>query len=98
MFWPLHVTFSSPSFPATVSEISLKCSKSVTLTSALPCQEFVIERPEKFGGTVKFTSYQELEEAYAKEEVYPLDLKHGVTTHLNSVSRLGRGMGEGGRS
>ena len=45
----------------------------------------MIERDEKFGGTVKFDSYQKLEEAYAKEEVYPLDLKNGVAFHLNSV-------------
>ena len=46
----------------------------------------MIEREEKFGGTVTFSSYQQLEDSYAKGEVYPLDLKHGVTTHLNSVS------------
>lgn len=47
--------------------------------------DFVIERAEKFGGTIKFTSYQQLEESYAKGVVYPLDLKHGVITHLNNV-------------
>ncbi len=34
---------------------------------------------------MKYDSYEKLEEAYAKEEVYPLDLKHGVAAHLNSV-------------
>lgn len=48
--------------------------------------DFVIERADKFGGTVKFSTYQQLEEAYAKEEIYPLDLKHGVASHLNNVS------------
>lgn len=47
--------------------------------------DFIIERVQKFGGTVKFDKYQKLEDAYAKEEIHPLDLKHGVATHLNSV-------------
>ena len=49
--------------------------------------DFVIERDEKFGGRVTFTTYQKLEESYAKGEIYPLDLKHGVATHLNSVGQ-----------
>ena len=45
-----------------------------------------MQRAEKFGGTVRFTTYKELAEAYAKEEVYPLDLKNAVATELNKVS------------
>lgn len=48
--------------------------------------EFVIPREEKFGGTVSFTEYSKLEEMYAKEEVYPLDLKNAVALELNKVS------------
>ena len=48
--------------------------------------EFVISREEKFGGTVSFTEYSKLEEVYAKEEVYPLDLKNAVALELNNVS------------
>ena len=48
--------------------------------------EFVVHRAEKFGGTVRFTTYKELAEAYAKEEIYPLDLKNAVATELNKVS------------
>ena len=53
---------------------------------ALVHPEFVVHRAEKFGGTVRFTTYQELAEAYAKEEVYPLDLKNAVAAELNKVS------------
>ena len=53
---------------------------------ALVHAEFVVQRAEKFGGTVRFTTYKELAEAYAKEEVYPLDLKNAVATELNKVS------------
>ena len=35
---------------------------------------------------MRFSTYQQLEEAYAREEVYPLDLKQGVSTHLNQVT------------
>ena len=45
-----------------------------------------MHRAEKFGGTVRFTTYKELAEAYAKEEIYPLDLKNAVATELNKVS------------
>ena len=34
---------------------------------------------------MKFDTYEKLEQAYAKEEVYPLDLKQGVAAHLNNV-------------
>ena len=47
--------------------------------------EFVVPREEKFGGTVSFVSYTSLEEAYAKQEVYPLDLKNAVAVELNKV-------------
>ena len=53
---------------------------------ALVHPEFVVHRAEKFGGTVRFTTYHELAEAYAKEEVYPLDLKNAVAAELNKVS------------
>ena len=47
--------------------------------------EFVVERAEKYGGTLRFSTFKALEEAYAKEEVYPLDLKQAVATQLNKV-------------
>lgn len=43
---------------------------------------FSISRPEKFGGDLHFPSYQALEDAYAKEDVHPGDLKGGVTEAL----------------
>jgi tyrosyl-tRNA synthetase len=43
---------------------------------------FSIGRPEKFGGDIHFSSYQQLEDAYAKEEIHPGDLKSGVTDAL----------------
>jgi tyrosyl-tRNA synthetase len=46
---------------------------------------FTISRPEKFGGNIHFKSYEELEEAYKKEDVHPGDLKGAVTNALNLV-------------
>ena len=46
---------------------------------------FSIVRPEKFGGNVHFSSYQALEQAYAKEEIHPGDLKGAVTEALISL-------------
>ena len=51
--------------------------------------DFVVQRDEKFGGTVRFSTYEELAEAYGKEEVYPLDLKNAVTVELNKVNETG---------
>lgn len=49
---------------------------------APPGTLFSIARPEKFGGDMHFPSYQALEDAYAKEELHPGDLKAGTTDAL----------------
>jgi tyrosyl-tRNA synthetase len=46
---------------------------------------FKIERPEKFGGNLEFASYQELEQAFAKGDLHPLDLKTGVAACINEL-------------
>lgn len=45
--------------------------------------EFFIDRPEKYGGSITFNTYQELEDAFAKEELSPVDLKSGVADAIN---------------
>jgi len=45
----------------------------------------VVKRPEKFGGDREFTSYPEIEEAYRKGEIHPLDLKKTVGTYLAGI-------------
>jgi len=45
--------------------------------------KFYIERPEKYGGDVKYNSYEELENAYAKGELNPPDLKPAVAKYVN---------------
>ena len=50
--------------------------------------EFLVERAEKHGGSVQYATYLELEQAYAKEEIYPLDLKNAVARELSMVCTL----------
>lgn len=44
--------------------------------------EMNIERPEKFGGNVSFSKYEELESAFVKKELHPTDLKQTVADLL----------------
>ncbi len=45
---------------------------------------FVIERPEKFGGTLTFSSYDSLEQAFL-QGLHPLDLKQATATYINKI-------------
>ncbi len=44
-----------------------------------------IERPDKFGGNVFFESYSNLEKAYLKKEIHPLDLKNSCAKYINEL-------------
>lgn len=44
-----------------------------------------IKREEKFGGNLSFNSYQDLESAYQKGEIYPLDLKDNLSRYLDQL-------------
>jgi tyrosyl-tRNA synthetase len=46
---------------------------------------FKIERPAKFGGTIEFESYQELQEAYAQGGLHPQDLKNAVAEEISKI-------------
>lgn len=46
---------------------------------------FKIERPAKFGGTIEFESYQELEKAYAHGGLHPQDLKNAVAEEISKI-------------
>ncbi len=47
--------------------------------------EVVIERPEKFGGSLKFDSYTALEEAFVNKELHPMDLKQAAAKYINDI-------------
>ena len=44
-----------------------------------------ILREEKFGGNLHFNSYQDLESAYQKGDIYPLDLKENLSRYLDDM-------------
>jgi tyrosyl-tRNA synthetase len=44
-----------------------------------------IERPAKFGGTIEFISFQELERAYEQGKLHPQDLKNAVAEELVKI-------------
>ena len=44
-----------------------------------------IERPEKWGGNLELKSYGEVEQAFAKGELHPADLKQAVAVQLNNL-------------
>ncbi|EJD38160.1 tyrosine tRNA ligase [Auricularia subglabra TFB-10046 SS5] len=46
---------------------------------------FSVSRAEKYGGPLHFSTYEELEKAYANKEIHPGDLKNAVTSTLNTL-------------
>jgi tyrosyl-tRNA synthetase len=52
---------------------------------APPGSIFTVARPEKFGGDIHFSSYDELEGAYRTEMIHPGDLKGAITDALNTL-------------
>jgi tyrosyl-tRNA synthetase len=51
-------------------------------------RHFTISRDAQYGGSVAYSTYDELEQAYANEVIYPLDLKNGVADELNKVAHI----------
>ena len=47
--------------------------------------EITITRPEKFGGDLTFSSYNEMEKTFAQGKLHPLDLKKATTHYLNKI-------------
>ena len=48
-------------------------------------KDFVVRRKEEHGGDVIFTTYAEVEAAYASGSLFPLDLKHAVALAINRL-------------
>ncbi len=48
-------------------------------------KEFNIERPAKFGGSLSFTSFGEVEKTFREGNLHPLDLKNGVAEYLEKL-------------
>jgi tyrosyl-tRNA synthetase len=48
-------------------------------------ETIVIERPEKFGGNLTYTSYSEMESAFMAEDIHPMDLKNSAAKYINEI-------------
>ena len=44
-----------------------------------------VERPEKFGGNVSYTDYNQLETDFAEKKLHPTDLKQTVGNYLVKI-------------
>lgn len=44
---------------------------------------FTIDRPDKYGGSVTFESYPELETAFVAKKIHPMDLKNATAKYVN---------------
>ncbi|MFH1592920.1 MAG: tyrosine--tRNA ligase [Candidatus Woesearchaeota archaeon] len=48
---------------------------------------FVVKRDKKYGGDLVFKNYKEIEEAFVKKELHPLDLKEALAFEINTLLR-----------
>lgn len=46
---------------------------------------FSIVRPEKYGGSLHYSTYESLEKDFAEKKLHPLDLKNGVADAINAL-------------
>merc|ERR1719266_1847774 len=63
----------------------LSFCKYVIIPVALKGESFTIKRSEEHGGDASFATYEELECAFAKEEIHPGDLKSAVERYMNEL-------------
>ena len=47
--------------------------------------KIVLERPEKWGGNLEYTSFEELQTAFKEEKIHPGDLKDGINKLLDDL-------------
>lgn len=48
-------------------------------------ETFIVERPEKFGGNLEFSNYNEIEQIFLKKQLHPLDLKNALAKEINNL-------------
>ncbi len=48
-------------------------------------ENFLIERPEKYGGNLEYDNYEVLEEDFRSEELHPQDLKNTLSDEINDL-------------
>ncbi|CAH1117704.1 unnamed protein product [Phaedon cochleariae] len=63
----------------------LSFSKHVIFPLLKPNEKYIVPRKPEFGGDSSFEKYEDLEKAFAKEEVHPGDLKNAVEVYINRL-------------
>lgn len=48
--------------------------------------KFVIERPEKWGGNLEYSTYEDLEKDFAEKKLHPADLKNGMAKEISLLT------------
>ena len=48
-------------------------------------KDFVIERPAKYGGSVMYSSYKDVESDFIAKKIHPMDLKNATATYVNKI-------------
>ena len=47
--------------------------------------EFLIERPTKYGGSISYTNYKDIEHDFVIKKIHPMDLKNSTATYINKI-------------
>ena len=47
--------------------------------------EFVIDRPAKYGGSVTYASYKEVEADFLAKKIHPMDLKNATAGYVSKI-------------
>eukprot|EP00731_Ephydatia_muelleri_P032295 Em0023g802a len=71
--------------PGKVAENGVLAFTRHVIFPILDGRDFVVSRDAKYGGPVAYKKYVELEEAYVRQDIYPLDLKNAVALELNKL-------------
>lgn len=53
-------------------------------------EKFVVERPEKFGGTLEYCDYLSIERDFKSKKLHPLDLKNSIYKEISDILRVFR--------
>jgi len=48
-------------------------------------EKFLVERPEKFGGNLEYSDYEEVEKDFVSKKLHPMDLKNAVAKEINKL-------------
>lgn len=63
----------------------LSFSKHVIFSLLKKGESYNVPRSKEFGGDISFSTYEELETAFAKEEIHPGDLKSAAEIYINRL-------------